>query len=131
MPISAITARNLLNYHLDSVAYTPATTPYMALATAPISVDDTAITEAAWTTYARQLISFGAAVDNAIKNDAVVTFPVSTVTDNTIVAIAIFSLASGGTLLWYTNLCKPIVFKVGDPQLSWAVGAITVRLGPE
>jgi hypothetical protein len=136
MPVFHEESRRILKYTLKGTAYGEALVGYLALLTQPVSVDDAFadLTEAAWTTYARQLISFAVpdADGNSIKNDAVITFPISTVTNNTIVALVVISTSSStGALKYYTNLCEPIVFNVGDAPLSWPVGALTIRLGDE
>jgi hypothetical protein len=93
----------MLDHVLGVGAYTSPATVYMALLTT--TADDTddgdSITEATYTGYARKAISFGAASNRVITQDADCDFDPCTVGSSTVTHWAICdSLTSGEVLAW-------------------------------
>lgn len=77
-------------------------TPYAGLITAVSSVLSGSVTEASYTSYARQAVTFGApstvSGKRQVANSATVTFPKSTGGTPTITHVGLWTAATGGTL---------------------------------
>lgn len=103
MALSNYLEAALLNHVFRSVTYTPPTTVYLALFTAGPNEDGTG-TEVSGGSYARQAVTFSAAVspDGRITNNVAATFTNMPVAD--IVGTGTYDAASGGNLLTYSAL---------------------------
>lgn len=91
-------AENKLLDHVFGTSYTPIATLYVALYTVNPDDDDTG-TEATYTGYARESISFGTAATRRITQDALITFDPCTGGSNDITHWAIRDAITGGNLL--------------------------------
>lgn len=116
--------KKLLDHVFRGVTYTPPTTVYLALFTAAPS-DAGGGTEVTGGSYARQSITFAAAVSPAgtISNSAVLNFasmPAANVTYG-----AIFDAATGGNMLIQGSLVTARTTVAGD-SISVAIGDITL-----
>lgn len=79
--------------------------------------ESTSGTEASASGYARQILSWGAALDKQIANDADIRFPSvgnASVTWGTIVAIGIFDQLTSGNLLMFGPLSAPVTVDIGN-----------------
>lgn len=129
--------RVVLDFGLSGVAFTPATTLYLALSTSAFSTAATgssmAEVSATGTAYARVAIvanttNFPVATGSnpATKsNGAVFTFPTATATWGTIVSAYLVDASSAGNILYGADLTSSKVIQTGDTA-TYAVGALTI-----
>lgn len=98
MALSNYLADALLDHTLRNVAYTSPTTVYVALYSAATDADDSG-TEVTGGSYARQAVTFGAAVNGTMISSAAVQFTGMPAT--TVAGSGIYDAASGGNLLHF------------------------------
>lgn len=125
MPKSYYLAQAILDHITDNTAYTPASDLYLALyTTAPTQSGGG--TEVSGTSYARQVIAFGAANSSGVAtNSGTITFPSAGSNWGTVVAVGIFDALTDGNLLGYDYLSQAraiytgdtIIFNIGE--ISW------------
>lgn len=116
----------VVEHVLRNVTYTPPATVYVGLFTAPPG-ESGGGTEVAGGSYARQPVTFGAAVGGLVSNSSQVTFPTCTGSDwGTITDFAIFDALSGGNELYYGTLTSPVIILVGS-AFVFAVNQLTVQ----
>jgi len=96
-------ANALLNGTLRNVAYTPVATVFAALFTvAPTAAGGG--TEVSGSNYARTAAAFGAAAAGSVTNSGTITFPTSSGSWGTVVAVGIFDASTAGNLLYFCPL---------------------------
>lgn len=117
-------AENALTDHLLGTAtFTSPTTVYLALYTNNPGEGNTG-TEVTGGSYARQSITFGAAVGGTASNNADVQFPTATASWGTVTHWGLFDAATGGNFLFYStfDVNKPVtsgdVFYVQSGELT-------------
>lgn len=114
----------LLNLVLRNIPFVPPTTVYVGLFTvAPTSGGGG--TEVSDPSYARQPVVFGVPSGGVSANTGVITFPVATVAQGTIVAVAYFDALSGGNMLYQGAVTLSKTVGVGD-DVSFAIGVLTI-----
>ena len=116
----------LLDHVLNNVAYTSPTTTFVALFTDNPGEGNTG-TEVSGGSYARQVLSVGAASSGVCTSDADVTFPQCTATWGTVTHIGIYDALTTGNLLMYTPLTTSKTIDVDD-ILKISSGNLTVSL---
>lgn len=124
--LSDYTETSALNILLRAASLTGAATVYMALFTVNPS-DSGGGTEAAFVSYARQAITFGAPASQTITNTNTLTYAAVTVSPVTITAIGIFDASTSGNLLAWKALSPTLAYAINDIPL-FDVGAITVTI---
>jgi hypothetical protein len=114
----------LLDHVFRSVTYTPPSVVYLALFTA-LPDDSGGGTEVTGGSYARQGVTFAAAVspDGRVSNSASVLF--SNMPACTVVGGGYVDAISGGNLLMYGPLAMPRVVVAGD-NITVAIGDLNV-----
>lgn len=98
MALSNYLADALLDHTLRNTAYTSPTTVYLALYSVATDADD-AGTEVTGGSYARQAVTFGAAVDGVAISSGAVQFTGMPATD--VVGSGVYDALSGGNLLHF------------------------------
>lgn len=109
-----------------SILTTTPITPYVALYTvAP--TDSSGGTECSGGSYARVAANgkFGTPSAGSVANNAVITFPTATASWGTVVAFAILTASSGGSMLMWGALGTSKAVGTGDTP-SFAVGQLTL-----
>ena len=99
---------------------------YVALFTAA-PTDTTGGTEVSGSSYARQLAGFSAPTGgspSSIVNGAEILFPAVTGSGYTVVAFAIMTASSGGSILYWGTLTSTAIPVAG--QARFAAGALTI-----
>jgi len=96
----------LLDHVLNQNTYTPPTTIYIALSTADPQDDGSGVSEPSGGGYARQPITFGAASNRRVTQDADVEFPQATADWGTVTHWALFDASTGGNMLAYGDLAS-------------------------
>ncbi len=119
----------LLDHVFNGVAYTPASTLYLALSTADPLDDGSGLAEPATGGYARAAIAFGAAASRAVVQAGAVTFPQATDAWGTITHWAIMDASTLGNVLAhgaFTTAFSPVAGNtpsVADGQVQVSVAA--------
>jgi len=109
-----------------AASYTGAGAVYMALFTiAP--TDAGGGTEAAYSGYARQAVSFSAPASQSIANSNALTYAAVTGAPVTVVALGIFDASTVGNLLAWVALTPTLAYAINDVPI-FDVGGITVTL---
>jgi hypothetical protein len=123
---STYLANNLLNAVLRNVAYTLPATVYAGLYTvAPTAAGGG--TEVSGNSYARVAATFGAASAGSVTNSGTVTFPTSSGSWGTVVAVGLFDALTSGNLLFFGNLAASVSVGSGvAPKFS--ASTLTVSL---
>jgi hypothetical protein len=103
---------------------------YMGLLSTAPSNDGDPGTELSGNGYSRQVITFSAPVAGSgesrkIDNNATVEFGPATANWPTVVAAALYTAATGGTMLYWGNLTTPKTVESGD-TLRFTAGNATV-----
>lgn len=89
-----------------------------------LMIDET--TEVTGGGYARQPITVGTYADYCLKNTNEISFGPSTEAWGTVGRYHVYSLVSGGLLLWQKVLSTSDVFEVGDNTIvTFAIGDLT------
>lgn len=114
----------LLNLVLRNIPFVPPTTVYLGLFTVAPTAGGGG-TEVSDPSYARQPIVFGAPSGGVSSNTGVITFPVATVAQGTIVAVAYFDALSGGNMLYQGAVTLSKTVGIGD-DVSFAIGVLTI-----
>jgi hypothetical protein len=119
----------LIDHTLRNVAYTPATTVYLALFTSSANASqletNTITNEVTGSGYARQSVTFSAAASGGTSNSATVTF--SNLPATTLGFIAVMDASTAGNVLYYAQLGSPVSIAAGDGyQIN--SGGFTVQL---
>lgn len=122
--------KKLLDHILGVAAYTMPSTVYLALFTSDPTDTGVSGVEVSGNGYARQAISFSAAVSGtgATSNGSDITFPAATGSWGTITHAGIMDALTNGNMLWYGPLgtSKAVAtsdqFKVGATKLSVSLG---------
>jgi len=123
--LSTYLANELLD-HVFNAAYIPAATIYLGLSTANPGDAGATLAEPSGNGYARQSITFGAAVNRQVVQTASIAFPQATGAWGTITHWAVFDAASGGNMLAYGELAIGKVIVSGN---TLAVPANQVYVG--
>lgn len=90
--------------------------------------EDGSGTECSYTGYGRQAMTFGASNDGVTTTSGQIQFPALTgATPVTVTDIGIYDAATGGNLLYYTNLQNSKTLTTDD-VLSFASGGVTVEV---
>ncbi len=71
-------------------------------------------TEVSGGAYARQEVTFAAASNGSMKNNAAIEFPTATANWGTAVAWGLYDAATGGNLVWYGAIDTPKDLLAGD-----------------
>ena len=124
--ISNYLENNLINLTLRNVAYTPATTIYVALFLSDPTDAGTG-TECSAASYARQTISFSASSNGTTANTNEILFSSATTDWGNITHAALYDASTGGNLLYYSPLTTSKSIAVGD-IFRIAIGNLTVQL---
>lgn len=125
MAMSDYLENALLDAVVNNTSFTSPANVYVALySTAP--TESTSGTELTGNGYARQEITFSAAVTGVATSDAVITFPTATSDWLTVVGVAIVDSATAGNILFYKNTAGRNI-KSGD-TLNIDSGDITITL---
>ena len=111
MALSNYLADALLDHTLRNTAYTSPTTVYLALFTTMPDANDSGGTEVTGGSYARQPVTFGAAVDGVAANSAAITF--SSMPAATIRGACIYDAVSAGNLLHLGAFAAPTASQSG------------------
>ena len=126
MGMSDYLEEKLLNEVLRNVGYTPAATVYLSLHTA--DPGDTGAGEVAGGAYARQALSFAAAVNpgGTCTTNADVTFPTATLDWGTITHFGVWDAAAAGNFLLSGALDLARMVENGD-VFKITSGSLTVQ----
>jgi len=116
----------LVNATLRNTAYTSPSTVYLALYTSDPTDADSG-TECSGTSYARQLITFGAPSNGVTTNSAAIEFPQAGGAWGTISHIGIRDASTSGNLLYHTPLDASKTIATGD-VFRVAIGSLSVTL---
>lgn len=116
----------LVDHSLGTTTYTKPTSVYVALYTTDPG-DTDAGTEVSGSGYARQVATWGAAVNGAASNATQLVFTASGGSFGTITHIGIRDASSAGNLLYYGTLTVPRTITDGE-SLVFDIGNITVTL---
>lgn len=111
MALSYYLADALLDHTLRNVTYTSPGTVYLALFTTMPSADGTGGVEVVGGSYARQPVTFGAAVDGVAASSAAITF--SSMPAVTIAGACLFDAVSAGNLLHLGGFASPTATQAG------------------
>lgn len=129
--ISQVEADVLLKASLCNVAYTPATTWFLALDTVHPADNNSAATEVTGGSYARLPIAFNTTLTHPSNVSTTASTNAQSYTNMpavTVVSVEVFSLITGTVRrLWFGDLTAPKTTASGD-TLSFAIGAVTVGL---
>lgn len=118
----------LLDHIFENTAYTNVSTVYVALGNTPIEAGTW--TEAGYTSYAREAITFGAASSRAITQSGAITFTKSTGGDETYSNYAIYDALTNGNMLAYGTLNSSInVVTNSTPSIADTEIVISVTAG--
>lgn len=97
-----------------NTAFTGAATLYLALYTSNPNPDNSG-TEASFTNYARQSISWGALTAHQVANNANITFPAAGVSaGQTITYLAVFDALTSGNLYSFAPATTSLTINTGD-----------------
>ncbi len=116
----------VLDHVLGSLAMSQPTGLYLALSTVSFA-DDASGTELSGNGYARQAVTYGAALNGSISNDSAITFPTATGAWGLVGYIGVFDAATGGNLLYHDALSTAKQIDSGD-TLSFGIGDLSVSL---
>jgi hypothetical protein len=114
----------LLDHALAVGAFTMPTAIDVSLHTASPTDTGSVAAEVSGGLYARQAVTFGAAVGGTSSNTGIVTFPTATAPWGTVTHIGLHN-NTGGTMLYYGALTTSKVVDTGD-TVSFAASALTV-----
>ena len=114
----------LLNAVLRGIPYVPPSTVYLGLFTVAPSPAGGG-TEVVDPAYARQPVTFSAPASGICSNTGVITFPVATVSQGTIVAVAYFDALTGGNMLYQGAVTTVKTVGIGD-DVSFAIGVLNI-----
>lgn len=120
-----------LNFALRGGTFASPTTVYLALYTStPTSADSDTFTEVATaggTSYARQVVTFGAPANSSASNSASATFPIAGASYGTVNGWGIVDSATwgGGNILYFGTLNTPRTCASGE-QISFLSGQIVI-----
>ena len=117
----------ILDATLKGGTFPSISTAYLAVFTGDPTDTGAGGTEGVWTNYARQAMTFGAISGGAVNSSAQIQFPALVGSNVTISYIGIFDAASGGNMLYHTNLATAKTL-TADDVLSFAVNGVTVTL---
>lgn len=136
---SNYTEANIISTTLRGAAFPVPAAVYIALFTAdPTDANVTAneVSTAAWPAYVRKDAADGAAIstgwtapsDGVSTNAKAITFPANNGAGNvTVTHIGIYDAASGGNLLYHSNLVASKTLLPGD-VISFGIGSLTVTV---
>lgn len=116
----------ILEHAMGKTAWTKPTNVYLALFTSDPG-DDASGSEVSGGSYARRVISWGAAAAGQIANDAQIEFPVATASWGTVTHVGIFDASAAGNLLWHGAVSASKTIDTDD-QYVVQVGDLTVSL---
>jgi hypothetical protein len=116
----------LINVTLRSTAYTTPTNVYLALYLDDPTDADTG-TECSGTSYARQVLTFGAPSNGVTSNSAVIEFPQAGGSWGTITHVGIRDASTAGNLLYHTPLDASKTIATGD-VFRIAIGSLSVTM---
>ena len=117
----------ILNATLKGGSFPTITTAYLAVFIGDPTDAASGGAEGSWTNYARQAMSFGTISGGAVNSSTQLQFPALVGSNVTISHIGIFDLATGGNMLYHTNLATSKTL-TADDVLSFAVSGVTVTL---
>jgi hypothetical protein len=120
----------LLDHVLGNTTFTQPADVYLALFTAVTGLETnnpTSEVTSSGTDYARQTVTFAAAVDGTAETDATVTFPVATATYGTVTHVAIMDAATAGNVLFYGALNSSKLIEEND-QFVVTAGNLTITM---
>ena len=106
MALSNYLADALLDHTLRNVAYTSPTTVYLALFTTATDANDATGVEVTGGSYARQAVTFGAAVDGTAESSSGITF--SSMPAATVDGAGLYDAVSAGNLLHFSAFSTPV-----------------------
>lgn len=119
----------IVDHTLRNVAYTPATTLYLALFTSSASTAQleagTLTNEVTGGSYVRQVITFNASSGGSTSNVLQITF--SNLPAMTLGYVAIVDASTAGNILYYVQISSPVSIAAGDGYQINA-GGFTVQL---
>lgn len=118
----------VLDHVLKNTAYTQPTNLYIGLWTADNGLESGTLTsEVSGGSYARQLVTFGAASGGSASNSATVTFPAATANWGTITHVAVMDAVTAGNVLFHGAVTTSKTIESGDTfQIS--SGNLTISL---
>jgi len=120
-------AENKVAEHLlRNVAYTSPTAVYVGLYTSDPGEDDSGV-EATGGSYAREAVTFGAAVNGVCANSGIVTFTTATAAWGTITHFQILDAVRSGNPLFHGALENSVVVGVGD-TVRFQIGDLEITL---
>lgn len=126
MSMSNFLENKLLDHTLRNVSYTPPASVYLALFTSDPGEDRTG-TEVSGGAYARKTVTFNAATNGTVTNNADVLFDIATANWGNISHIAVFDAATTGNMLYYGQLTTAKTINSSD-QLKIAAGDLSINL---
>lgn len=115
----------ILDHVLKVAAFTVPTNLYVALFTTATADDGTG-TEVVGGSYARQTVTFAAAVAGATSNTGSLNFP--NMPGVTVTHVAIYNAVSGGNMLYHGALAAPVVVAAGN-TFTFGIGELDVSEG--
>lgn len=116
----------LLDHTLAVGSYTMPVAVYIGLYTSAVG-DDNSGTQVSGGSYARQAVTFNAAVSGSTSNSGTVNFPTATASWGTVTHFGIFDAVSGGNLLYWGALTTSKTVDNGD-VFTFPAGNLTVTL---
>ncbi len=128
MSFSDYLENKLLDHVFAGTSYTPPGTLYVGLSTADPLDDGSGLAEPSGGGYARKAVTFGAAANGQVSNNAAVTFPESTAAWGTITHFAVFDAATGGNMLAHGALTTARNVDAAGITLSFGAGQLTISL---
>jgi hypothetical protein len=122
----------VLDKNFGASAYSEPATYYFGLSTTAPNIDGTGATEPSGGSYARVAFTnnktnFGVASNAALTNLVAVTFPESSASWGTIVAVGMWDASSAGNLWWYDTL-TPSRAVASLTTVLFAIGSVTVQM---
>lgn len=123
----------VLDHVLTATSYTAPTTRYLALFTntsgnADVNLEAGTLTdEISGGSYARQVITFNAAVNGSSTSSATVTFPAATANWGTVTHVAVMDAATSGNVLFWGAVTTPKTIETGD-TFQVSSGNLTITL---
>lgn len=126
MSMSNFLENKLLDHTLRNVSYTPPTAVYLALFTSDPGEDKTGL-EVSGGSYARKSVSFNAASNGSVTNNADVLFDIATANWGNISHVAVFDALTAGNMLYYGTLTTAKTINSSD-QLKIVAGDLSISL---
>jgi len=114
----------ILDHILGTGAYTMPSTVYIGLSTGSFG-DDNSGTELSGNGYARQLVTFDAAVSGTADNTGAIEFSAATASWGTVSHFGLFDASTGGNLLIHGVFAVPKLIDSGD-ILKIAAGKLDI-----